>query len=156
VTSDRSTGKVPVPSDHHAAGQEALDLAWLLAGELRTRWVTKAAGVGLSVGQAEVLKNLSASRPVSMRVLARLSGLDPSNLTAIADKLEARGLVERRASQQDRRAKELVITDAGHSTLDALRSALDADLGPLSPLSADQVTLLRDLLRQVVRARHQG
>ena len=153
VTSDRSRDLASPADSRHAAGLEALDLAWALAAELRTRWEAKAAGVGLTVGQAEILKNLSAHRPVSMRLLARLSGLDPSNLTAIADKLEARGLVERRASQQDRRAKELVITDAGQSTLDALKSALEADLGPLGPLEADQIRQLRHLLRQVVPGR---
>ena len=138
-------------ADVEAAGRESIDLAWQLSERIRQRYADKAAEVGLSSGQAKVLKNLGATRPVSMRVLARLSHLDPSNLTAVVDKLEARGFVERRDSANDRRAKELVITPAGQETVAALRRALDADLGPLERLSGERVLLLRDLLRELGR-----
>jgi DNA-binding MarR family transcriptional regulator len=48
-----------------------------------------------------------------MSELATSLGCDASNVTAIVDKLESRGLVERRAADRDRRVKALVMTDAG-------------------------------------------
>jgi DNA-binding MarR family transcriptional regulator len=141
--------QAPSPGAVDAAGRESIELAWQLAERIRQRYADKAADVGLSAGQAKVLKNLDTVRPVSMRVIARVSHLDPSNLTAVVDKLEARGLVERRDSPKDRRSKELVLTSAGQETVAALRRALEADLGPLEGLAPERLLLLRDLLREV-------
>lgn len=131
-------------------GQEVMQLAWLFAERLRDRYGEKAAEVGLTAIQAKVLAGLDAARPLSMRLIARLIHVDPSNLTAIVDRLEDRGLVERRDSARDRRAKELVITDAGEAAVAAFHKAIAEDLGPLSNLEADQLLLLRDLLREVL------
>jgi DNA-binding MarR family transcriptional regulator len=48
-----------------------------------------------------------------MNALAGLLHCDASNVTNIADRLEAAGLVERRAAEYDRRVKTLVLTAHG-------------------------------------------
>jgi DNA-binding MarR family transcriptional regulator len=63
--------------------------------------------------QAWTLKYLDPERPCSMSTLAAAYACDASNITAVVDKLEARGLVERRASDSDRRMKMLVVTAVG-------------------------------------------
>ena len=48
-----------------------------------------------------------------MRKLAQKLKCEPSNVTGIVDRLEARGLVERRPDPADRRVKVAAATDEG-------------------------------------------
>ena len=52
----------------------------------------------------------------TMRSLAQEWECDASNATFIVDRLEARGLVRRRSSEQDRRVKLVVLTARGTKT----------------------------------------
>src|SRR5882724_9247020 len=61
----------------------------------------------LSPVQCHVLHLIEPGRPLPMRRLAETLGCDASNVTGLVDRLEARGLVERRPSSEDRRVKEL-------------------------------------------------
>jgi DNA-binding MarR family transcriptional regulator len=102
---------------------------------------------GLSSAQACLLKDLG--RPMSQREAARQLGCDPSNITALADALEARGLVERRLDSSDRRIRTLARTPAGEEAARILEDGImrpPAEIARLSP--EDQVELLR-LLRKV-------
>ena len=50
---------------------------------------------------------------ISQQTLSEALGIDRNNLSLIADKLEARGLLERSVNGADRRARELYITPKG-------------------------------------------
>jgi DNA-binding MarR family transcriptional regulator len=77
-------------------------------------WVKSGAiGLGLSAFQAMTLLFIDPTRPQPMSEVATIVGCGPSNLTGIIDKLEARGLVKRRAARGDRRVKEVSLTRAG-------------------------------------------
>src|SRR3954447_5933947 len=97
-------------------GAPATD-AWSLLIELwqgqPPRWPEAAAAVGLRPRQAQLLRLLDADTPVPMRQLACAMRCDPSNVTGLADRLERRGLVERRADPADRRVKALALTPDG-------------------------------------------
>jgi DNA-binding MarR family transcriptional regulator len=69
---------------------------------------------GLSPSQFNVL-NLLHGRPAgaSQVELSRALITHRSNVTGLVDRLESRGLVERRARQGDRRAYRVVLTAAG-------------------------------------------
>jgi DNA-binding MarR family transcriptional regulator len=85
-----------------------------------------------------------------MRALAKLIHQDPSNLTGVVDRLEERGLIERRGSTDDRRVKGLLITAAGLALAATFRERLGADLGPLAGIPPERIVELRDILRQVI------
>jgi DNA-binding MarR family transcriptional regulator len=53
------------------------------------------------------------SEPLRMGELAQALHCLPSNVTALVDQLEAKGLVRREPSPADRRAKQLVLTQEG-------------------------------------------
>src|ERR1700686_571234 len=77
-------------------------------------WIkTGAMGLGLSAFQAMALLFMDPERPQPMSEIAATVGCGPSNLTGIIDKLEARGLVKRRAARGEGRGKELADTRAG-------------------------------------------
>src|ERR1700745_2983962 len=84
---------------------EAWSLLFRLFVSQRGRVPTIAAEFELSPMQAHVLRLLEPGRPLPMRVLAGKLCCDASNVTGIVDRLEQRGLVERRASQKDRRVR---------------------------------------------------
>jgi DNA-binding MarR family transcriptional regulator len=132
------------------AGQEAMFLSLQLADRLRQRYVATAEALDLTIAGAKALTVLSPDRPLPMRALARLIHQDPSNLTAVVDRLETRGLIERRGSTDDRRVKSLVITPEGLALAETFRARLAADLGPLEGMAPERIVQLRDILRQVV------
>src|ERR1700680_3636565 len=65
----------------------------------------------LTSSQACLLQRLN--HPMPQREAALQLGYDPSNITALADALEAKGLVERRLDPSDRRIKTLARTAEG-------------------------------------------
>lgn len=139
------------PADADGAlARETVSLTLVLAERLRQRYADTAAELGLTAIQAKVLSRLSADKPRSMRAIAAQLHVDPANLTAIIDKLEVRGLIERHEAAGDRRAKVLVITPAGSTICGAFHAALGADPGSLAGQPADRVRRLRDALREIL------
>ncbi|MCX7619483.1 MAG: MarR family transcriptional regulator [Acidimicrobiales bacterium] len=85
-------------------------------------------------------------QPRSMRELAEELAYDASHITAIVDRLEERGLVERRMDSQDRRVKRIALTRSGRAVHNRLARKLIRDLPILGRLSVPQRRQLRDLL----------
>jgi DNA-binding MarR family transcriptional regulator len=78
---------------------------------------------GLSQRQCAILRTLVAQEGARISDLASSSGVTPSAMTRVLEKLEARGLVERiRGGQTDGRAASVKITAEGRRT----RKQLDA------------------------------
>jgi MarR family transcriptional regulator, organic hydroperoxide resistance regulator len=88
-------------------------------------------------------------RPLPMGELARLLGCDSSNVTWITDRLESRGLVERRAAEHDRRVKLLVLTPKGRRLRQRIEARLSEPPPLIEALSEEDQRALRDILRRV-------
>src|SRR5438128_9367282 len=109
------------------------------------RWsATILAELELTEALGDVLWQLGAvCQAVPMRDLAGSLRCDPSNVTFLADRLEERGLVERRPDPSDRRVKLLALTPAGLAVRTRIVQAA-ATSSPLARLSpADQQRLCR-------------
>ncbi|MBB1253747.1 MarR family transcriptional regulator, partial [Streptomyces sp. OF3] len=86
-----------------------------------------------------------------MRRLAQQLKCEPSNVTGIVDRLESRGLAERRPDDTDRRVKLAAATPEGLAMATRLRDTLgDFAAAPLAALSPADRTTLRDLLRRML------
>jgi DNA-binding MarR family transcriptional regulator len=82
--------------------------------------------------------------PTRMSALADNMACDASYITAVADRLEELGFAERRAAPDDRRARELVLTDRGEQVALTLHGVVASPPDQLRALSAaDQATLGR-------------
>ena len=125
----------------------------LSMSRLRERFLTTITELGLSYPQAHAIKVLRPGHPIAMRELADGLHCDPSNITGIVDRLEARGLVERRAAPGDRRIKTLVLTGGGVRLRGLLLDRLSEPPPAIAALSADEQRLFRDLLRRIVAGR---
>lgn len=105
-------------------------LTWILmpVGRLWCRAVGKAfesLGVSLSAG-APILAVAELGDGVRQNVVADEIGVDNAALVRSVDKLEAAGLIERRADPLDRRARTLHLTEAGGVLAVRLNAALNA------------------------------
>jgi DNA-binding MarR family transcriptional regulator len=110
----------------------------------------KAAEWEMSVAQVRALYALR--EPLSMRELAERLYLDPSNLTALVDRLEALGLVERQADPDDRRVKRLVITPKGIRLSDEIIGAVFEESPVFNVLDEPEQRELLALLTRLVEA----
>ena len=85
--------------------------------------------------------------------MARVLGLDPSQVVALVDELAQAGLVRRQPAPTDRRAKLVTATDAGHRVRErAAARAAEAVQGALRSLSGDEQEVLRALLSRVAES----
>ena len=89
----------------------------------------------------------SLERPIPMSELARLLACDNSNVTGIIDRLEERGLVERRAAEHDRRVKLVALTAAGKRLKKGVEARMAVPPAPIEALSPEDQRALLDILR---------
>jgi DNA-binding MarR family transcriptional regulator len=110
----------------------------------------EAAGEHTLTGAQARLLSLLSLEPLPMRKLAQKLRCEPSNVTGIVDRLESRGLVERRPDPADRRVKLAAATDEGRQVAQDLRDGLRFAREPLAGLSDEERQSLRDLLRRML------
>lgn len=78
---------------------------------------TLASESGLTTSQLLVLQVLKTRGEISNGDLAKAVDLKQATISILVDKLQARGLAERRRSEADRRSVWIRITDAGSAVL---------------------------------------
>jgi DNA-binding MarR family transcriptional regulator len=128
---------------------EVVELIGTVVARYYEEYEDAAAKHSLTGAQARVLGLLS-HEPMPMRRIAQKLKCEPSNVTGIIDRLETRGLVERRPDPADRRVKLAAPTDEGRATAARLRDSLDFAREPLAGLTTVERTMLRDLLRRML------
>jgi DNA-binding MarR family transcriptional regulator len=118
----------------------------LVLDNQRRREVTET--TGLSFGKMRALRRITA-RPMSMRELAALLGMDPPNLTTVVDDLERSGLVERQAHPTDRRVKLVAATPKGAELAQQAQEILDRPPAGLIDLPFTELETLVQILARV-------
>ena len=127
-----------------AETREMASLLVALVGQTATQISQCAEQCGLSVVQASAL--LQIDDGMSMRELSARLGGHASTATGIADRLAARGLVERREDAGDRRVKRVDLTPEGAATRGQLVACMESTRTPFAGLSAAERRQLHDLL----------
>jgi DNA-binding MarR family transcriptional regulator len=98
-----------------------------------------------------ILIVIDSYEPASQQQVAERIGIDRTTMVAMLDTLEAKGLLSRRPSAEDRRRNVVELTPAGHDTLSRAVAASDtAEAELLAPLSPEEAAQLRDLLARVI------
>jgi len=111
------------------------------------------AGFDLTPVQYAALAAIKANPGLDQATLAGLIAYDRTTITGVIDRLVQKGLVERRASSRDRRARELEITDEGRRTLRKITPAVEsAQRIMLGGLSAKESEELMRLMRKAIAA----
>jgi DNA-binding MarR family transcriptional regulator len=143
-------GEAPeTPRPEVELAREAWAPLFELIQERMRRFPGLAAEFELSPVQAHVLRMLG-SGPQPMSGLASYLSCDASNVTGLVDRLEGRGLVERRSAEHDRRVKLLCLTEAGGQVRQRLMERLAEPPAAIVALSAADLRALRDVMRRAV------
>jgi DNA-binding MarR family transcriptional regulator len=106
-------------------------------------------GLGLTPGHMKLLMQLDDGEGRAMGSLAQSFRCDASTMTWLVDRLEERGLVERRMLASDRRVKAVALTPLGVQTKAELMDRLYRP--PEALLAVDRVSLegLRGALSKI-------
>ena len=114
---------------------------------MRKRFEQRARSLGLTRSHWQVLVHLAQNEGIHQSGLAEIIEIEPITLLRILDKLEARGLIERRRHASDRRIWLLYLCDAARPLLDTLREfgALTREESFAAVSEADQHVLFETL-----------
>jgi len=97
-----------------------------------------------------VLVIIDANAGLKQSELARAAHLDRSTVVSVIDNLERRGLVERRAADNDRRSNALVLTPEGSALLKKLkRRVSDHEKRLVQHMTEDERATLVALLQKI-------
>ncbi|HXV34365.1 MAG TPA: MarR family transcriptional regulator [Gaiellaceae bacterium] len=132
------------------AAREAWELLFRVAKAKHGVVAAHLAGLDLTTVQAHALRILDPERPLAMSELADALYCHASNVTGIVDRLESRGLVERRPGAGDRRVKTLVLTSEGADVRAQVVTLLSEPPAAIARLPEPDQRALRDLLRRAL------
>ncbi|PWU46169.1 MarR family transcriptional regulator [Micromonospora globispora] len=138
----------PDRGDRAALAGDAVRRIMHIASAMRHYQDVEVAELGLTPAAARALHELDPDRPLPARDLAEQLRCDRSNVTALVDKLEQAGLVERRVDPTDRRQKTLVVTEAGRRMRDRVHQVM-SDSRLLGGLTTDELATLSQLVWKV-------
>lgn len=132
------------------------DLGWALGTVMRSYLRTAGEAVADLPGGPrgyQVLSVANSGVAQSQLALAQHLGVDRTVMTYLLDDLEAAGLLERKPDPTDRRARRIVLTEAGLGRLCELERRLrDAEESLLRTLEPEEREVFRGLLRRLAVA----
>jgi DNA-binding MarR family transcriptional regulator len=136
--------------------REAWALLWRVVQANKPRLMALAQELGLRPMQLHALRLIEPGSEVPMSALAGLLFCDASNVTGIVDRLEARGLIERRPDPGDRRVKLLALTAEGERVRSAAHRQMTEPPPQIAALPLRHQRALRDALRAAVATTEAG
>jgi len=139
-------------AERNDPAREAWELLWDIMQAHKPRFMALAQELGLSPVQLHALRMIEPDLEVPMSSLAGKLFCDNSNVTGIVDRLEARGLIERRPADYDRRVKLLVLTDEGERVRTAAHRQMTQPPPEIAALPPEHKRALRDALRVAAAA----
>jgi DNA-binding MarR family transcriptional regulator len=135
-----------------SAAEDAWALFWRIFAADKPRRMAVMTELGLSFQQSMALMRLEPDEPLPMSALAAALHCDNSNVTGIVDRMEAGGLVERRALARDRRVKAVALTPLGESVREQVRRRAGTPPPALAALSDEDAETLLEILERAVEA----
>src|SRR5258708_37522157 len=148
----KTTRALKPAAEHLRLEGDVVGLWFEMQARLQAHFTDLAAQHDLTAAQAKVLMQLRPDVPVTMRNLAGQLQYDASNLTGVVDRLEDMKAVRRQAQPNDRRAKNVVLTEEGKRLRQGFWDRLTSKSGPLGNLNDRELTSLRTLLRSALRS----
>src|SRR5262245_66118774 len=110
------------------------------------------AALALTQKQLAVLELIAENPGVSQIDLANALGTDRATMMALVDRLDLRGLIERRSSSLDKRRQELRLTDAGEAVRREAFGLVDRhEQRFLSRFTPAEREMLVDALKRIYR-----
>ncbi|GAA4397854.1 hypothetical protein GCM10023168_03260 [Fodinibacter luteus] len=138
-------GTPPAAVDRATAPTAPADLLMalrelILAGERYRAVVSRR--LNLTVTESQAVSYLLARGPMGQTDLARALGLTTSSTTALVDRLERRGLANRRPHRTDRRRTVVSLTEAGEGEMGGARDWLENALAEVRGAPPEVIVLI--------------
>ena len=146
-SAERASAVTAAAETPETAAKEAAETLFELLMAQKRVMVGVAKEFGLTLQQLAALRNLEPGQGLSMSGLAEALSCDAANVTAVVDKLEARGLV-RRSGSTDRRVRLLETTARGTDLRNRILARLHEPTPWIVALDPHEQRQLRDLLRK--------
>lgn len=109
-------------------------------------------GIDMTSPQFAALAILEDHPGIDQATLAGLIALDRPTIGGVIDRLAAKGLVARKVSETDRRAKQLALTPEGKAMVARMRPLVEATQSKvLEGLSADEQAQFTALAEKIAR-----
>lgn len=117
---------------------------------VRTRFDQRARARGMTRAQWVILARLSRQPGISQNELAGVCEVEPITVGRLVDRLETRGLVERRSDPSDRRIKRLHLLPAAKPILDEITAYREVLLDDITEgLSVERRAAVLDALLHI-------
>ncbi len=132
----------------HDPSRRIVGLLFHLSRSLGTINDRRMAAFNVTGQQAALLLRTSSEPAPTLTQLATWLGTDSAGITRLVDRLEAKGLIERRASASDRRAVEVQPTDEGrHLIPDIIATFEGVTTHLLEGLTSEEIASAESSLR---------
>jgi DNA-binding MarR family transcriptional regulator len=117
-----------------------------------TRFTTEMDDAGLTPIQWAAMVTTSQRPGLDQSTLSREIYIDTSTIAGVLDRLEARGLIQRRLSTEDRRLRLLYLTDEGTALLKrASVAVVGMQKWLVEPLTVDERAMFTQLMLKVLQ-----
>ncbi|PSJ62426.1 MarR family winged helix-turn-helix transcriptional regulator [Pseudaminobacter soli (ex Li et al. 2025)] len=129
-----------------------LDELSKVSRKMRTLFDARVRERGLTLARARTLMRISDGQAVNQKELAEELEIENATLVRLIDGLETQGLIERRAVDTDRRAKQVAMTTAGEAAADLVMEmarGLRRDL--LAGIDDADLDVTLDVLRRMAQ-----
>lgn len=137
------------------AGLSAIDLGPVItqtARSMRTALAHSLTDSGIYAGQDGVVLALAEDEGMTPGQLAAKLGVKAPTMTRTVGRMEAQGILERRADSEDGRLTKVYLTEAGRESVEKIgRSVTETSEAAVQGLSDKEVRTLLKLLKAVDR-----
>ena len=108
-------------------------------------------GVEITRAQARVLISVWRNPGISQQALATRLDITTMSVCRLVDALEAKGMIERRTDEADRRVRRLFVTDKSEPFMSEVMARIERISNDfLAPLTADERQIFDKLLGRVI------
>ena len=137
--------------------QELADLVREYTSAVLRHAAATAKRMSLETSELAALEHLQAAGPMTQKRLGERLSISPGAVTAMIDRLESRGYVERTPNPEDRRSALVVITKAGlEESLRQLWPYIENMRGLEEGFSDEEREVIARFLREATQVTHQA
>lgn len=137
-------------SDREELAGRAWEAVFAYVSTRKAAFLEVAVEFELTPGDLQALMALDPDEARPMKSIAAEFKCDPSNATWMIDRLEQRGIVERRVMEHDRRVRGVVVTATGRALRDRVVARLSQPPPEFARLTADELESLRCVLGKLI------
>lgn len=126
----------------------------MVSNAVSQEFARKVSGVDVTVAEWSFMRALYDLEPVPPSVLAERMGMTKGAISKLAERLVAKGLVERAQNKEDKRAHSLSLTEGGRNRIPVLASLADRnDADFFGVLTREEHEALDRILRVLAERR---